>query len=477
MPPPEARSTGAAGAGGAAGAAFFDLDRTLLTGASGPVLSEAMQRAGLVAARSIPGLGFFYLAYDLFGESLPAMALARSLAFALRGRSRDRVRAAAEEAAGPLLELVAPYAELLLDEHRAAGRPVVLTTTTPRDLIEPFARRLGLDDVIATRYASRDGRYTGRLDGVFVWATGKLTAVREWAGRRGVDLAESFAYSDSIYDVPLLSAVGHPRTVNADLRLAVVAAVGRWPQLHLDAPPGVPKFLGFEPFDLARLAMRPELFPYARFAIAGLDRIPRRGGAIVVANHRSYFDVAALGLALVQAGRRPRALAKRELFDAPVVGQAARLLGQIVVDRNAGGGKALARAIAALRAGELVVVMPQGTIPRGAAFFSPRLEGKTGAARLAAATGAPVIPVGIWGTEKVWPRSARLPNVVNLLHPPTVQITVGEPVKGLTLTDAPADTETIMAAIVELLPPEAQVPQAPSEEEIARATPSGDRAG
>ena len=121
MPPPEARSTGAASAGGAAGAAFFDLDRTLLTGASGPVLSEAMQRAGLVAARSIPGLGFFYLAYDLFGESLPAMALARSLAFALRGRSRDRVRAAAEEAAGPLLELVAPYAELLLDEHRAAG--------------------------------------------------------------------------------------------------------------------------------------------------------------------------------------------------------------------------------------------------------------------------------------------------------------------------------------------------------------------
>jgi putative phosphoserine phosphatase/1-acylglycerol-3-phosphate O-acyltransferase len=148
-----------------------------------------------------------------------------------------------------------------------------------------------------------------------------------------------------------------------------------------------------------------------------------------------------------------------------------------MVDRGAGGGNALAQAIAALRAGELVVVMPQGTIPRGAAFFSPRLEGKTGAARLAAATGAPVIPVGIWGTEKVWPRSARLPNVVNLLHPPTVRIRVGEPVQGLTLGDAQADTETIMGAIVALLPPEAQVPQAASEEDIARATPAGGSSG
>jgi putative phosphoserine phosphatase/1-acylglycerol-3-phosphate O-acyltransferase len=286
-----------------------------------------------------------------------------------------------------------------------------------------------------------------------------------------VDLAKSFAYSDSIYDVPLLSSVGHPIAVNPDPRLAAVAALRRWPQLHLDAPPGVPKLFGLEPFDLARAAIRPELFPYARFDIDGVERIPRRGPAIVVANHRSYFDVAALGLTLVRAGRRPRALGKKELFDAPVVGQVARLLGQIMVDRHQDGSDALGQAVQALRGGELVVLMPQGTIPRGAAFFCPRLNGKTGAARLAAATRAPVIPVGMWGTEEVWPRSARWPNVTTLLHPPTVRIRVGEPVGGLGFTDPKADTETIMAAIVDLLPAEAKVAREPTAAEIARATP------
>jgi putative phosphoserine phosphatase/1-acylglycerol-3-phosphate O-acyltransferase len=454
-------------------AAFFDLDRTLLGRASGPVLSDALRRAGLVPSRPVPGLDLFYRSYNLFGESLPAMALARSTVLALRGASREQVRAAAEEAASRLEELVEPYAPVLLAEHRAAGRALVLATTTPVDLVEPFARRLGLDDVIGSRFADQDGRYTGRLDGPFVWATGKLTAVRRWADLRGVDLAASYAYSDSIYDLPLLSAVGHPNAVNPDPRLAALAAVRRWPQLHLDAPPGVPKLFGLEPLDLARAALRPELFPYARFDVAGLERIPRRGGVIVVANHRSYFDVAALGLALMRAGRRPRALAKKELFDAPVVGQAARLFGQIMVDRNAGGGDALALAVRAVRGGELVVLTPQGTIPRGAAFFSPRLEGKTGAARLAAATRAPVIPIGLWGTERVWPRSALLPNITNLLHPPTVQVRVGEPVQGLGFTDVRADTRTIMAAIADLLPPEARRAREPTEEEIARATPPG----
>ncbi|HSS09346.1 MAG TPA: HAD-IB family hydrolase [Acidimicrobiales bacterium] len=454
-------------------AAFFDLDRTLLRGASGPVLSDALQRAGLVPQRSVPGLDLFYRSYNLFGESLAGMALARSTVLALRGVSRERVRAAALDATPQLEELVAPYAPSLLDEHRQAGRALVLATTTPVDLIEPLADRLGLDDVIGTRYAEHDGRYTGHLDGAFVWAAGKLTAVRRWASLQGVDLAESFAYSDSIYDVPLLSSVGHPAAVNPDPRLAAVAALRRWPQLHLDAPPGVPKLFGLEPFDLARATFRPEFFPYARFDIAGLERVPRRGPAIVVANHRSYFDVAALGLTVMRAGRRPRALGKKELFDAPVIGQAARLFGQIMVDRDAGGGDALAAAVRALRGGELVVVLPQGTIPRGAAFSSPRLTGKTGAARLAAATRAPVIPVGLWRTERVWPRSARLPNVTNLLHPPTVRIRVGQPVDGLTFTEPAADTETIMAAIVDLLPPEARVAREPTAEEIARATPPG----
>jgi putative phosphoserine phosphatase/1-acylglycerol-3-phosphate O-acyltransferase len=166
-------------------------------------------------------------------------------------------------------------------------------------------------------------------------------------------------------------------------------------------------------------------------------------------------------------------MAKKELFDAPVVGQLARAFGQIMVDRKGGPTAAMAEAIAALRAGEVIVMTPEGTIPRGRDFYQSRLKGKTGAARLAAATHVPVIPVGIWGSEQVWPRSARLPNVTNLLHPPTIRVRVGPPVGGLTLTDAKADTDTIMEAIAALLPDEARQVREPTEEEIARATPPG----
>ena len=84
-----------------------------------------------------------------------------------------------------------------------------------------------------------------------------------------------------------------------------------------------------------------------------------------------------------------------------------------------------------------------------------------------------MIPIGLWGTEQVWPRRARLPNVTTVAHPPTVRVRVGGPVQGLTGNDAVADTERIMDAIVERLPPEARRPAEPSEEEIRRATPSG----
>jgi len=459
-------------------AAFFDLDRTLLVGASGPVLTKALQSAGVVSKIPIPGQSLIYKTYDRFGESLTGMALARGAATAVRGRRRAALQAAAESATDALMEKVAPYAIGLIEEHHAAGRPVVLATTTPMDLIEPLARRLGLDDVIATRYqvtadAKGAERYTGRLDGAFVWAAGKLTAVRWWAAEHGIELSDSWAYSDSVYDYPLLSSVGHPVAVNADPRLAVVATLRRWPQLHLDAPPGVPKFIGIEPFDVVKAVARPETFPYARFDIKGTEHIPRRGPAIVVANHRSYFDAVALGLTVMKSGRLPRALAKKEIFDAPVLGQLAKVMGQIVVDRKAGGGgNALSNAIHAVRGGEVVVILPQGTIPRGDAFFAPTLKGKSGAARLAAATGAPVIPVGMWGTEKVWPRSARMPNVTNVLSPPKIRVRVGPPVAGLT-GDPEADTTAIMDAISALLPPESRQPHQPTDDELRHATPPG----
>ena len=455
-------------------AAIFDLDRTLLKGASGPLLNEALKRVGLRRG-SLPGESLMYRAYDAFGENPFGMALARGAALAVRGWPVERVREAGEQAAELLMSRLAAYAPGVLAEHREAGDLLLLATTTPYDLVAPLARRLGIDEVVATRYASRDGRYTGRLEGGFVWGLGKLTAVRRFAASHEIDLAASFAYSDSVNDLLLLHSVGHPRAVNPDLALHSVALVHRWPVLHLDVPPGVLTLAGLEAFDIGRHLVRPELFPYARFDLEGVERLPDEGPFILVANHRSYFDVVALALLIAGKGRPVRFLAKKELFEAPLIGQVLRALGGIEVDRAGQAAASLERAARVLRAGEGLALLPQGTIPRGRAFFDPVLRGKTGAARLAARSKAPVIPVALWNTEAVWPRSHRLPRMTRLLNPPLVTVRVGGPVGGLGLgpSDAEEDTERIMEAISSLLPPEGRRWRRPSEQELVATYPPG----
>ncbi len=454
----------------ASGAAFFDLDRTLLAGASGEVFSRAMREAGLV--RAIPGESLLYRLFNAVGETLPSMALARQAATLAKGRPRAAVQRAAEQAATALAAMVQPLAAPLFAEHRAAGRPVVLATTTPYDLVKPLADLLGLDDVVATRYGvNADGTYDGTIVGPFVWNTGKLAAVSEWAAARGIDMSQSYAYSDSVYDTPLLGAVGNPFVVNPDPRMVLMAAARRWPVLDLSGGPARIPVVNMEVQRLALSFLHPVLFPYAKFDITGTENIPSVGPAIVVGNHRSYFDPVAVAMAIARTDRTVRFLGKKEVFDAPVVGQVAAALGGIRVERGTGSDEPLRAAHEALAAGDMVAMMPQGTIPRGRAFFDPVLKGRWGAAKLARDTRAAVIPVGIWGTENVWPRNAKLPNITNITSPPLVTVRVGPPVH-LQFDDLDADTRRIMDAISALLPPEGREFREPTEDELRRTFPS-----
>ncbi len=457
------------------GAAFFDLDRTLLARSSSEVFSDAMSEAGHDPPR-VPGQRLLFGLFNTIGENLPSMVIARQAVSLVRGHSQAELRDAAEGIAGRLVDMVKPFAYSVFEEHRAARRPIVLATTSPYDLVEPFARRLGLDAVIATRYAvDEDGRYDGTLDGPFVWSAGKLKAITAWATANDVDLETSYAYSDSFYDTPMLAAVGHPVAVNADPRLAVIAAARRWPTIDLDVAPGVRKvpILGIEVQQLYLQTARPAAYPYARFDIDGTDHIPEAGAAILCANHRSYFDVAAMSIAIARAGRPARFLGKKEVFDAPIIGPLASAMGGIRVDRGTGSDEPLHAASNALAAGEMIAMMPQGTIPRGPAFFEPP-KARWGAARLAELSGAPIVPVGLWGTENVWPRSQRFPNVLNVADPPTVRIRVGAPIE-LPGDSLEADSETVMEAIVELLPDEARRVVEPTSEQLARTYPPGYR--
>ncbi len=459
-------------------AAFFDLDRTLLAGASGPVFAEAFAQLG-VPTPHIPGQDLLFRFFDLVGESYLVMQLAKRASSRAKGLRRDDVARVAEWAADVLLPKVQPYAPALLRSHRDSGDLLVLATTSPYDLVAPLARRLGFDAVVATRYGQLEGTYTGDLDGGFVWGPGKLAAVTAWADEHDVDLDASAAYSDSVFDAPLLGAVGRPTAVNPDYRLRALAVVRRWPVRSLDTPEGVPSVNGIEPFDLFRQFTRPEFFPGVRFAFAGIEHLPRTGAVIIATNHRSYFDPLVISLAIAKAGRNARFLGKKEVFDAPVVGQLARAMGGIRVDRGTGSDAPIRAAAERLEAGECVVILPQGTIPRGEEFFDPILRGKTGVGRLAALfPDIPVIPGGVWGTEQVWPRSAKVPNLWQVTDPRHVSVTFGPAVSGLARSASSeasvrADTERVMAAIMATLPREARVAREVSADELAKTTPDG----
>jgi putative phosphoserine phosphatase / 1-acylglycerol-3-phosphate O-acyltransferase len=457
--------------------AVFDLDRTLITSSSATVFRKHLAAHGLGGGHDLPLVDVLTRLYEQFGETWLMMQPARLSSRAAGGWSVATVEAAMADAADELVGMLLPGALEAMEEHRAAGRRLVMATTSPLVFVKPFADRAGFDDVVATQWERTVGPdgdevFTGRMTGQFVWGRSKSDAVELWARDHDANLSESWAYSDSYFDAPLLAKVGHPVVVNPDLQLRVTATIRGWPVVHFDRSDGVSKILGRELQEWSRPFMRREIVtPNARIEFEGLENIPASGPAIVVFNHRSYFDPIVMGLVIAKTGRNVRGLGKKEVFDVPLVGRLMKASGGIRVDRGTGSDEPLDAAIAAIRAGELLMIAPEGTIPRGPAFFDPVLKGRWGAARIAAATGAPVIPVGLWGTEKVWPRSSRLPKM-SLTDRPLVTATVGPPVK-LTHRSPDADTKRIMKAISAVLPPEARRRRTPTPEELALTYPPG----
>jgi putative phosphoserine phosphatase / 1-acylglycerol-3-phosphate O-acyltransferase len=298
--------------------------------------------------------------------------------------------------------------------------------------------------------------------------------VRELAEREGILLSESYAYTDAWYDRYLLEEVGHPRAVNPDVALRALALSRGWPVLQFSNAEGTAAS-GADLFDLLRPLLHPLAMP-VRIDVDGIEQIPREGPCIIASNHRSYLDGLVLAALGSRRGRKLRFLGKREVFEAPVVGHVARAAGQIPVDRGSGSLRPVRDALDALDRGEAVAILPQGTIPRGEAFFEPRLRGRIGIARLAIASGAPVIPVALWGTERIWPRAARVPDLAALKS--TVHARIGEPIYLKVpggdeddLATLEASTQEVMDRIAELLPEDVREQASPSAEQITAASP------
>jgi 1-acyl-sn-glycerol-3-phosphate acyltransferase len=155
-------------------------------------------------------------------------------------------------------------------------------------------------------------------------------------------------------------------------------------------------------YRLVESTLRPPLAMWFNWRFEGLEHIPREGAVLVACNHISYLDPLAHGYMLVKAGRRPRYLAKKELFGNPLLRSVLRGTKQIPVERGSGSAAPIEAAREALKEGEVVLVYPEATVTSNP-DRSP-MRGKTGIARLALTEEVPVLPIAVWGSQNVWQR-------------------------------------------------------------------------
>jgi HAD superfamily hydrolase (TIGR01490 family) len=215
-------------------AAFFDLDRTLIEGSSGIHFVRAAYGAGLVSRRRLVRDLAINLRFRLRGST---DALADDVRKRVGGMvagvpTRDLHRLSHHVLRGVLPNLY-PEVLALAHAHQDAGRRIYICTAASQEMADLMALVLGFDGSLGSRSEVVDGVYTGRSGGPFAYGAGKAALIVELAAAEGIPLAESFAYSDSVSDLPMLRAVGFPVAVNPDAKLAVIAAAEGWPVLRV----------------------------------------------------------------------------------------------------------------------------------------------------------------------------------------------------------------------------------------------------
>jgi HAD superfamily hydrolase (TIGR01490 family) len=216
-------------------AAFFDLDRTLMAGSSAFHFGRASYRAGLLSRRQLARDAWANISFRLRGSTDAGTdAVKERIGQAIAGRRVVELERLAPSVLAGVLPRVYPQMLEVAHRHQDEGRRVYICTAASQEIAEMLAHVLAFDGGVGTVSEIVDGRYTGTLAGPFTYREGKAQAVRELAEREGIDLAESYAYSDSESDLPFLRAVGHPVAVNPDKELARIAAEENWEVLRFE---------------------------------------------------------------------------------------------------------------------------------------------------------------------------------------------------------------------------------------------------
>ena len=218
-------------------AAFFDLDKTIIAKSSTLAFSKPFQAGGLISRRAVLRSAYAQFVYLVGGADHDQMEKMRQFMSQLcAGWDVATVREIVADTLHNIVDpLVYDEAVSLIEEHRLAGRDVVVVSASGTEVVEPIAEMLGADLVIATRMEIEDGCYTGGIE-YYAYAEEKARAIEELAATMGYDLENSYGYSDSVTDVPMLEAVGHAHAVNPDKELRKIAADRGWPVLVFTKP-------------------------------------------------------------------------------------------------------------------------------------------------------------------------------------------------------------------------------------------------
>jgi HAD superfamily hydrolase (TIGR01490 family) len=273
-------------------AAFFDLDKTVVAKSSTLAFGRPLYKEGLISPSIVIKGAYAQLAYQLLGANEGRMEKSRVALLELtKGWNADRVQRLVRETLQEIIDpLIYEEALELFEDHRRAGRDLYLVSSSGVEVVKPLAEYLGVPHVIATRAGiDDDGNYDGTLD-FYCYAEHKATAIRAEAEARGIDLSRSYAYSDSVTDVPMLEAVGHPVAVNPDRELRRLALEREWEIVDFVRPVALRSRLSTVPRPPAEVVAGAGAL--SAVAVAGWVLYQRRRTSLAarIASHRRVPD-------------------------------------------------------------------------------------------------------------------------------------------------------------------------------------------
>ncbi len=218
-------------------AAFFDLDKTILAKSSSLAFAKPFYEGGLIGRSDVIRSAYAQFVYLTSGANHDQMDRMRAYLSALAsGWDVDRVKSIVHETLDIIVDpIVYEEAVDLIREHQAAGREVIIISSSGNEVVEPIGERLGVDVAIGTQMAVEEGHYTGEIV-FYAYGPGKAEAMRRLADERGYDLAACYAYSDSMTDLPMLEVVGNPVATNPEVELRKVAQERGWEIIDFRKP-------------------------------------------------------------------------------------------------------------------------------------------------------------------------------------------------------------------------------------------------